>query len=690
MAAGTKRHWRYIILFAGFVAWMCWDLTQANNSRVGLYQSFLAATDVTLKTPAATTVAIVRSSDPSLANPCPITEEGITYATIAQMVRRAVDLAGGLQGVVRSGDTVLIKPNLVQPDSSGSGGITDVRVVKALVFLVDEIDHGKMTILVGDGSPRPFTTFEKATGTSQKAWKQLFEVPGYQKLKSEALAAGIDFHLSNLNGNADADPWPELDYVGVPGGGTAEPQGGKYFLHRDVVHADVYITVPVMKIHKDVGFTGALKNQIGLAPSTRYGFNKTTGVLQENRVHKLLHLTQAPYNWQDKEIVDLSTIARVKLAVVDAIACLESDKSPVYTPDSANIHITNRVKMNTIIAGYDPVAVDHVCCRIMGLNPDDIEHITLAERVGLGTNNPDSINVVGASIGQTKRVFKKAQSWSGLYGQGNRTWLLYGTFPAAGITDPMNNEFLPDESALAPAAGTAGWSQPVYFVHDQIMLNEYYQSRGASTNNAVSYAFAYVHAPADQRAELWVGSDEALKVFLNGAVVYNYAGTRSFAGTESYKDTVTITLRKGLNRLLVKGYQNIGSYNFSVNICDVEPNVLYRGNRVWGLTFGTDPGTLNAVAGSSDHLPGGPELLPCFPNPFNPSTTIRYGLPRRAAVELAIYNSLGQLVALLQNGEQEAGYHEVRFDGSGLSSGVYFYRIQAGDVFQTRKLVLVR
>ena len=693
----TQRYRRSVLLFVSVAAWMCWDLTQAHNTRVGLYQSFVAATDVALKTPAATTVSIVRSNDPSLADPCPITEEGITYTTIAQMVRRAVDLAGGLQGIVKSGDTVLIKPNLVQSDSSGSGGITDVRVVKALVFLVDEIDHGKMEIFVGDGSPRPFTLFEKATGTSQKAWKQLFEVPGYQNLKTEALAAGIDFHLTNLNGNSDTDPWPELDSLAVPGGGTAQPQGGKYFLHRDVVHANVYIAVPVLKIHKETGFTCALKNQIGIAPSTRYGFNKTTGVLQDGRTHKLLHLTQAPYNWQDKEIVDLSTLARVRLAVVDAIACLESDKSPAYTSDSANIHITNRVKMNTIIAGYDPVAVDHVCCRIIGLNPDDIEHITLAERVGLGTNNPDSITVVGTSIDQARRAFKKPQTWSGLYGQSNRTWLLNGPFPTTGITDPMNYEFLADEPTLLPTAGVGGWSQPVYFINDQIMLNDYYQEGGVSTTNVVSYAFAYVNAPADQRAELWVGSDEALKLYLNGAIAYNFTGTRSFAGTECYKDTVSITLRKGLNRLLVKGLQSIGNYNFSVNICDAEPNALYRGNRVWGLTFATDPGSVNALGGRPDPIPGHPVLFPCYPNPFNPSTTIGYGLPQRSAVQLTVYNTLGQEVARLIEGEREAGYHDVKFDGSSLSSGVYFYRLDArpveggpGEFVTTRKLLLLR
>jgi hypothetical protein len=79
-----------------------------------------------------------------------------------------------------------------------------------------------------------------------------------------------------------------------------------------------------------------------------------------------------------------------------------------------------------------------------------------------------------------------------------------------------------------------------------------------------------------------------------------------------------------------------------------------------------------------------------YPNPFNPSTTIRYGLPQRSAVTLGVYNLIGQEVARLVQGEQEAGYHEVKFDGSNLSSGVYLYRLTAGSTVQTRKLMLVK
>jgi hypothetical protein len=79
-----------------------------------------------------------------------------------------------------------------------------------------------------------------------------------------------------------------------------------------------------------------------------------------------------------------------------------------------------------------------------------------------------------------------------------------------------------------------------------------------------------------------------------------------------------------------------------------------------------------------------------FPNPFNPTTTIRYGLPHRSHVAITVFNTLGQQVSQLRKGEVDAGYHEVRFDGSGLPSGVYFCRMQTEEFVQTKKLVLVR
>ena len=78
-----------------------------------------------------------------------------------------------------------------------------------------------------------------------------------------------------------------------------------------------------------------------------------------------------------------------------------------------------------------------------------------------------------------------------------------------------------------------------------------------------------------------------------------------------------------------------------------------------------------------------------YPNPFNPGTIIRYALPSRAHVTLSVYNTLGQQVAVLVNGEVDPGNHDVWFDGSNIASGVYFYRIQAGSFIQTKKLMLL-
>jgi hypothetical protein len=112
-----------------------------------------------------------------------------------------------------------------------------------------------------------------------------------------------------------------------------------------------------------------------------------------------------------------------------------------------------------------------------------------------------------------------------------------------------------------------------------------------------------------------------------------------------------------------------------------------EGIRVDGLT---------AVAGS--FIPVQMVLEQNYPNPFNPLTTVRYGVPEKQYVTLTVFNTLGQQIAVLVDGEREGGYHEVRFDGSRLASGVYFYRLRArptdggqvGDFVEIRKMVLMR
>ncbi len=89
-------------------------------------------------------------------------------------------------------------------------------------------------------------------------------------------------------------------------------------------------------------------------------------------------------------------------------------------------------------------------------------------------------------------------------------------------------------------------------------------------------------------------------------------------------------------------------------------------------------------------VPGTFFLTQNYPNPFNPSTTIRYALPHRSQVTLSVFNTLGENVARLVNAERGAGYYEVWFDASTLSSGVYFYRLQAGDYVSTKRMLVLK
>ncbi len=79
-----------------------------------------------------------------------------------------------------------------------------------------------------------------------------------------------------------------------------------------------------------------------------------------------------------------------------------------------------------------------------------------------------------------------------------------------------------------------------------------------------------------------------------------------------------------------------------------------------------------------------------YPNPFNPSTNIEFALPEQAEVSLKVYNLLGREIYTLVSEKMNAGNHKVEFNASGLSTGLYFYRIQAGSFIQTKKMMLIK
>jgi len=94
-------------------------------------------------------------------------------------------------------------------------------------------------------------------------------------------------------------------------------------------------------------------------------------------------------------------------------------------------------------------------------------------------------------------------------------------------------------------------------------------------------------------------------------------------------------------------------------------------------------------------LPEEYQLSQNYPNPFNPTTTINFALPEASKVRLEVYNILVQRVITLVDGDLEAGYHSIRWNGIAangreVATGVYFYRIRAGDYVESKKMLLLK
>ena len=266
--------------------------------------------------------------------------------------------------------------------------------------------------------------------------------------------------------------------------------------------------------------------------------------------------------------MDLTSLSGVDFTVVDAIVGMEKAKS-----DEGG---GQPVRMNAVVAGADVVAVDAVCARLMGMNPDDFEFLALAQAKGLGTGRLAEIRVVGQPVEEVARRFEKwPADWGeyGHYGMGNRIWLLKGPV----VKGEMDGA-VADPAAVYPTPGEDGWSAPVYFHDDRIDLDRYF----GDPVNCAAYAYAEFDAPASQEAELWVGSDEGLRVWVNGEEAYRFEGTRK---NRLPNDRVPVSIRKGRNTCLVEVRQTRGRYEFSLKICEPENDPRYDGNAVMGLYY---------------------------------------------------------------------------------------------------------
>jgi hypothetical protein len=165
---------------------------------------------------------------------------------------------------------------------------------------------------------------------------------------------------------------------------------------------------------------------------------------------------------------------------------------------------------------------------------------------------------------------------------------------------------------------------------------------------------------------------------------YFFSDGITFSVDNVLRDAVTGSTDWTIRRVAVPAGRHLLTWSFST--FDASPdsgawldNIFFPGNVV-----------VTSVSAANGDLPKEFALEQNFPNPFNPTTTIRYQLPKTSMVRISVCDILGREASVLVNERKDAGVHEAKFDGSNFASGVYVCRMQAGDFVQARKLILLR
>jgi uncharacterized protein (DUF362 family) len=656
----------------------------------------LAVDAVTLATPLThSTVAVVRSDHPSLANPV-LPTEPLTYEQVRDMVWTAIELAptksGLLPSIIPDQSWVVVNTNMVfiKPQRDYSvGDITDPRVTKAVLeYLAERSQAHRVTLAMGgswrglDGPPDPRDSGPiMQNGVQVDGWTCTWgdDYPGFTGTLQDVLTALAAAHPEKTfdRGDFNYDVFPDLQNprkVPVPvangiGGWSAD----SYYVSNMILNCDVLIALPAMKVHNIPGISLAHKTYMGTASRLKYGVSGWW----------LGNLHSQP-GGPDAVFADLFSYHPADYVVMGGAWGMEG-RGPHITQGGKPI------RTNMVIAGQDPVATDAVGATIMGFNPWDIEHLRRSAAKGYGILDLNYVQVTGDPIDRVAMHYEKpAREGSGLsyyYGRGNRIWLVHGVHAGAGL----DQDVLGNEAAMQPfegeVTGSQVWTRLVSSENKVSLKNHFYTRDGAYPADAVAYAFTYVSSPCPQSGSLWVGADDGVRVWLNGELVLDDPSTGSYRLVE---DQVPVSLRQGTNSLLVKVRNESGDYAFSLALVDED------GDTLPGVFYLTEPpATAIGSETSSGTRPQAFALAPNHPNPFNGSTIIDFSLAESGPAELVLYDLAGQRIRVLLQGSIPAGEHALRWDGRDpggrpLASGPYLYRLQAGTQSLTRKLLLLR
>jgi len=277
----------------------------------------------------------------------------ILKAKIEETINLAV---GGIDNIIKPGETVLIKPNLAFQAPPESYAVVDPRIVEAMIAFLKEKSKAK-EVWIGDNP---------SLGMQVGRSKPAFEVAGMQAAAERGGADRIIYF--------DEEPLVDID---IP--------GAKIFRHAKVykpfLDADRVINLPKMKVHLAGTVTLGLKNWNGIIPN---GHPDT----QQQGAHRV-ELGQ--------KFSDLYRVRKADLTFIEGVIAMEGQGPHAGTP----------LEMNLLFAGTDTVAVDAVVSYCMGFETVEIPAVRCAATDGLGERDIDKIEVVGTPIAEVRHFFKR-------------------------------------------------------------------------------------------------------------------------------------------------------------------------------------------------------------------------------------------------------------------------------------------
>lgn len=309
------------------------------------------------------------------------------------MTRSALLLLGGISAVVKAGDTVFIKPNMVTlPWASASynpfwlGECTKPDIV---IAVIDEcLKAGAAQVIVGDGSQMPRFDWSGAT-----------TLDGSTSLAAAAAQLSSRYSAPVQLACLDVD---SPSWVEIPVGTSL----GKVVVSSLVMDADKVISIPVVKTHKWAYLTLSLKNFIGITPLERYGWTDP----QNGNTRVLLHANDpAAVAGFGRLFVDIAKAVKPDLAVIDMSVGIEGN-GPSLSTGGQTADMKTRHGSWMVLASTDPVAADATAARILNQESPYVGQIlSMAHNAGMGTICKADITLLGATLDQLRVNWQPAQ-----------------------------------------------------------------------------------------------------------------------------------------------------------------------------------------------------------------------------------------------------------------------------------------